>query len=181
MSQFDYNAYAATIRGLAEVPEQLMQAQEQCRADIRARTGRSEQELTRQLEELDRIGQDAFGQFNEVASTCQVLFGVAVSRPVPQPNPLTVRDALAAQNRCAAGMKTLFDEKKQEALEKKRQEIEAAQAEQRRLEEERRREEEEQRRREEEQRLQAEEAYRRELERANRSVFRRMMDFLAGN
>lgn len=180
MSQFNYSAYAMAIKGLAELPDELIQAQEKYQSSIAAKRQQIESVTKQQIEELGKAEHVALQQFDDVACEYKVLFSVPVSRPTLVPSPLSIKDAVAAQNILAMRLKSTFDTVKQAAVEKKKQEIETAKAEQRRQAALKAAEEEKRRRQEEEEQRQKEEAYRKELERANRSTLQKFIDFLTG-
>lgn len=180
MSQFNYETYAEAIKGLAMLPEELQQSQQKAEALFLNQKKQIEAATKSQLDELEKAEQIAFQQFDDIACEYKVLFSVPVSRPQPVPTPLSFKDAVAAQNILALQLKSYFDEAKQAAVEKKRIQIEAAkikQACQAAL----KAQEEENRRKQaaEAERLQEEE-YCRQLERENRSTFKKFIDFLMG-
>lgn len=180
MSQFNYSAYALAIKGLAELPDELLRSQEKYQSSMTAKRQQIEFSTKQQMDELEKAEHIAYQQFNDVACEYKVLFSIPVSRPALVPTPLSIKDAVAAQNVLAMRLKAVFDTTKQAAVEKKRQQIEAAKAEQRLQAARKVAEEEERRRQEEEEERQKEEAYRKELERANRSTFQKFIDFLTG-
>lgn len=180
MGQFNYSAYAMAIKGLTELPDELIRTQEKYQSSITAKRQQIESVTKRQIDELGKAERVAFQQFDDVAREYRVLFSVPVSRPTLVPSPLSIKDAVAAQNIYAMRLKSVFDTVKQEAVEKKKQQIEAAKAEQRRQAALKAAEEEQLRRQEEEAQRLKEEAYRKELERANRSTLQKLIDFLTG-
>lgn len=180
MSKFNYSAYEEAVRGLAELPDELLQNQQKLQANVQANRQRAELTIKKQLDELDNAERVALQQFDDVACEYKVLFSTPVSRPSPIPTPLSVRATLDKQNNEAREMMAFFDMAKKAAVEKKRQQIEAEKAEQRRLAAMKAAEEERRRRQEEEEERRREEEYRRELERQNRSTLQKFFDFITG-
>lgn len=180
MSQFNYSAYAMAIKGLAELPDELLRTQEKYQSSMTVKRQQIESATKQQMGELENAERIAYQQFNDVACEYKVLFSIPVSRPALIPTPLSIKDAVAAQNALAMRLKSVFDTAKQAAVEKKRQQIEAEKAEQRLQAAHKAALEKERRRQEEEAERQREEAYRQELERANRSTFQKFIDFLTG-
>ena len=180
MSQFNYETYAEAIKGLALLPAELQQSQQKADALFLNQKKQIEATTKSQLDELEKTEKIAFQQFNDVACEYKVLFSVPVSRPRPVPTPLSLKDAVAAQNILALRLKSHFDKAKQAAVEKKRMQIEAEKAEQARQAALKAQEEENRRKQAEEAERQREEEYRRQLERENRSTFKKFIDFLTG-
>lgn len=180
MSQFNYDTYAEAIRGLAMLPTELQQIQQKAETSFLNQRKQVEAATKVQLDELEKTKKIAFQQFNDVACEYKVLFSVPVSRPQPVPTPLSLKDAVAAQNIVALRLKLHFDKAKQVAVEKKRLQIEAEKAEQARQAALKAQEEENRRKQAEEAERQREEEYRRQLERENRSTFKKFIDFLTG-
>lgn len=180
MSQFNYEAYAEAIRGLATLPTEMQQLQQRTESSFENQRQQIESVTKSQLDELEKAEKIAFQQFNDVACEYKVLFSVPVSRPKPIPTPLSLKDAMAAQNILALRLKSHFDKAKQVAVEKKRLQIEAEKAEQARQAALKAKAEEDRRRQAEDAERQREEEYRRQLERENRSTFKKFIDFLTG-
>ena len=180
MSKFNYAAYEDAIRGLAELPNEMLQSQQKMQANLQVNKQQIDAAVNKQLEELSKAENLALQQFDDVACEYKVLFSVPVSRPGLVPTPLSVSAALDKQNTLAKTMKVFFNAAKQAAVEKKRQQIEAAKAEQRRLAAIKAAEEEDRRRQEEEAERRREEEYLKELSRHNRSAIQKFFDFLTG-
>lgn len=180
MSRFNYEAYAESIRGLAILPAELQRLQQRTELSFVNQKQQLEAVTKSQLDELEKAEKIAFQQFNNVACEYKVLFSVPVSRPRPIPTPLSFKDAMAAQNILALRLKSHFDKAKQAAVEKKRIQIEVEKAEQARQAAFKAQEEENKRKQTEEAERQWEEEYCRQLERENRSTFKKFIDFLTG-
>lgn len=183
MSQFNYEIYAKAIKGLAALPKEVQQSQQKIETSFIAQKKQIETTTKSQLNELEKVEKIAFQQFNDIACEYKVLLSVPISRPRPVPTPLSLKDALAAQNILALQLKSYFDEVKQAALKKKRIQIEAAKIEQARQAALKAQEEENRQKQAEEAERQREEEYRRQLEREkreNRSVFKKFIDFITG-
>ena len=127
MSQFNYETYAEAIKGLALLPAELQQSQQKAEALFLNQKKQIEATTKSQLDELEKTEKIAFQQFNDVACEYKVLFSVPVSRPRPVPTPLSLKDAVAAQNILALRLKSHFDKAKQAAVEKKQKELQSLQ------------------------------------------------------
>lgn len=180
MSKFNYAAYEEAIRGLAELPNEMLRSQQKMQANSQANKQQIDATVNKQIEELSNAENLALQQFDDIACEYRVLFSVPVSRPGLIPTPLSVGAALDKQNSAAKAMKVFFNAAKQAAVEKKRQQVEAAKAEQRRLAAIKAAEEENRRRQEEEAERRREEEYLKELARHNRSAIQKFFDFLTG-
>ena len=180
MSKFNYAAYEEAIRGLAELPNEMLRSQQKMQANSQANKQQIDATVNKQIEELSNAENLALQQFDDIACEYRVLFSVPVSRPGLIPTPLSVGAALDKQNSAAKAMKVFFNAAKQAAVEKKRQQVEAAKAEQRRLAAIKAAEEENRRRQEEEAEHRREEEYLKELARHNRSAIQKFFDFLTG-
>lgn len=180
MSKFNYAAYEEAIRGLAELPNEMLRSQQKMQANSQANKQQIDATVNKQIEELSNAENLALQQFDDIACEYRVLFSVPVSRPGLIPTPLSVGAALDKQNSAAKAMKVFFNAAKQAAVEKKRQQVEAAKAEQRRLAAIKAAEEENRRRQEEEEERRREEEYLKELARHNRSAIQKFFDFLTG-
>lgn len=180
MNQFNYEAYAGAINGLALLPAELQQNQQKEEASYLNKKRQIEEETKSRLYELERTERIAFQQFDDVACEYKVLFSVPVSRPKPIPTPLSIKDAVATQNILAVRLKSQFDNVKQAAVEKKRLQIEAEKKEQSRRAAIKAQEEERIRQRAEEAERQREEEYLRQLEQENQGILRKFVDFLTG-
>ena len=180
MSKFNYAAYEEAIRGLAELPNEMLRSQQKMQANSQANKQQIDATVNKQIEELSNAENLALQQFDDIACEYKVLFSVPVSRPGLIPTPLSVGSALDKQNSAAKAMKVFFNAAKQAAVEKKRQQVEAAKAEQRRLAAIKAAEEENRRRQEEEEERRREEEYLKELARHNRSAIQKFFDFLTG-
>lgn len=180
MSKFNYAAYEEAIRGLAELPNEMLRSQQKMQANSQANKQQIDATVNKQIEELSKAENLALQQFDDIACEYKVLFSVPVSRPGLIPTPLSVGAALDKQNSAAKAMKVFFNAAKQAAVEKKRQQVEAAKAEQRSLAAIKAAEEENRRRQEEEAERRREEEYLKELARHNRSAIQKFFDFLTG-
>lgn len=180
MSKFNYAAYEEAVKGLAELPNEMLRSQQRLQANSQAKKQQIDAAVNKQLEDLDKAERLALQQFDDIACEYKVLFSIPVSRPGLIPTPLSVSDALDAQNTVAKGMKVFFNAAKQAAVEKKRKQIEAEKAEQRRLAAMKAAEEEDKRKKEEEEERRREEEYLKELKRHNRSTIQRIFDFFTG-
>lgn len=180
MSKFNYAAYEEAIRGLAELPNEMLRSQQKMQANSQTNKQQIDATVNKQIEELNKAENLALQQFDDIACEYKVLFSVPVSRPGLIPTPLSVGAALDKQNSAAKAMKVFFNAAKQAAVEKKRQQVEAAKAEQRRLAAIKAAEEENRRRQEEEEERRREEEYLKELARHNRSAIQKFFDFLTG-
>ena len=180
MSKFNYAAYEEAIRGLAELPNEMLRSQQKMQANSQANKQQIDATVNKQIEELSKAENLALQQFDDIACEYKVLFSVPVSRPGLIPTPLSVGAALDKQNSAAKAIKVFFNAAKRAAVEKKRQQVEAAKAEQRRLAAIKAAEEENRRRQEEEAERRREEEYLKELARHNRNAIQKFFDFLTG-
>lgn len=178
LSNFNYDEYAKAIKGLAELPDEMHLRQEKHQNDLLAKKKQVESAIKLQLDDLEKTESIAYQQFDEVACQFKLLFSIPASRPALVPSPLSIKDAMAAQNLLAFQLKGTFDSTKESAVEKKKTQMEAVKAEQKRLAALKAKEDENRRKQEEDEQEQREEAYRKELEKSNRSLFKKLIDFL---
>lgn len=130
MNAFNYDLYIEAIQGLATLPADLTYSEKQMTTALSARQNELERKFKADLDRLEGTERKALEQFDDIACTYKTFFSVPVSRPQPIPSPLSLQDAVKAQNALALQLQVQFNQLKNAAVQQKQLEIQRKQREQ---------------------------------------------------
>lgn len=113
MSQFDYQSYEEAVKSIAKVEQELQKMQDQSRRDYDEQKVIAEQQYQQSYQELRRQRVECMSQYTDVRMLCEEYGSRELPLMVaPQVSQLSVKNAVAEQNRQANEMRGQFEQEK---------------------------------------------------------------------